>query len=215
MSKEIDITGQRFGRLVALKKTQCGHVSQDGKRMRAKWLCKCDCGNDVEVLSESLRSGHTKSCGCFYRDNVLSVNKTHGMTKTRIYRVWSSMKARCTNKNQISYKIYGGSGITVCDRWMNSFEDFFEDMHEGYRDDLTLDRIDYTKGYSPDNCRWATPEQQANNRSSNVFITRDGETKTIAEWCRFYGINISTVTNRRCLGWDEDRIFDPPRKKGN
>lgn len=211
--KEIDITGVRFGRLVAIKKTQKGSQKAGCKRTRAKWLCQCDCGKQTEVVAESLHSGNTKSCGCLSRENVRTVNKTHGMSKTRLYGIWHSMKMRCENENAQAYDSYGGRGVTVCERWSNSFEAFFNDMGSEYHEGLTLDRIDNDKGYYPENCRWVSMKTQCNNRRSSVSITRNGETKTIAEWCRHFGIKQSTVTNRRYMGWDEEKLFDPPHKK--
>ena len=148
----------KYGRLTKLKDT--------GKRKWREivWLCRCDCGNYVEVPTGSLQSGNTRSCGC-----LLS---THGHTRckqrSRTYYSWSSMKQRCANQNTPRYKDYGGRGIRVCNRWLK-FENFLEDMGEkpeGYR--ISIDRIDNDGNYEPNNCKWSTPKEQASNRRNNV-----------------------------------------------
>lgn len=128
------------------------------------WKCRCDCGNIIVVRAGALKNSHSKSCGCL--NSVLNnPNKiSHGMSRTRIYRAWSNMKVRCYKKRFIGYKDYGGRGIRVCDRWKDSFENFWEDMNVSYRDNLTLDRIDNDKGYSKENCKWATTKEQNNNK---------------------------------------------------
>lgn len=160
-SNRIDLTGQRFGRLTAI---EYSGRSSDGQ---AKWKCICDCGTIAFSSSGNLRSGRMKSCGCLRRENgvkhALSMTK-HGQYKSRLHRIWNTMKNRCQNPNVHNYESYGGRGITVCDEWQR-FEPFYEwAMSNGYRDHLTLDRKDNFAGYSPDNCRWATMKEQQNNK---------------------------------------------------
>ena len=156
MGKLIDLTGQRFGRLVVIERAE-------NKGEKVRWLCQCDCGNTVLVATNGLRNGGTKSCGCLHKE--LFTHKSHNGTKTRLYRIWCGMKNRCYNKKVKSYDKYGGSGITVCAEWLHDFGAFQEwALSHGYADNLSIDRIDNEKGYSSDNCRWATAVEQNNNR---------------------------------------------------
>lgn len=158
MNKIRNITGQRFGRLIALYDT--------GDRLHKSvvWLLKCDCGNTHKASMGNLRQGYVTSCGCLYKEINGSWQTTHGMHLSKTYRSWASMIQRCNNKNNSRYHRYGGRGITVCGSWLNSFENFLSDMGERPKG-MTLDRYPNNDGnYESSNCRWATPAQQANNR---------------------------------------------------
>lgn len=157
--KAIDLTGQRFGRLTIIERA--GGLS--GKS--AKWLCRCDCGNEKVTTRQKLIRGDVQSCGCLQREYMQNGNVIHGGYKTRLYSIWHHMKYRCNNPNAPKYPLYGGRGITVCDEWINSFPAFRDwALDNGYDDNLTLDRIDNNKGYNPNNCRWATSSDQNRNR---------------------------------------------------
>ncbi len=167
MQKLHDLTGQRFGRLTVVERAE-------NKGKPTVWLCKCDCGNEKIVRGSDLKNGHTQSCGCFHKEIVTNVlvstcNKdkdSHGKSRTRLYSIWRSMKARCLNENHKHFQNYGNRGITICEEWQNNFRAFYDwAMSNGYSDELTLDRKDNDKGYSPENCRWATwHEQRINQR---------------------------------------------------
>lgn len=168
----IDIRGQRFGRLVAEE-----FVRVDPKR-GVIWKCKCDCGNEIECPTKSLRSGHTKSCGCLKREEASNRKKKHGGTHTRLYNVWNGMRQRCNDPNHKSYKDYGGRGIKVCEEW-DDYENFRSwALENGYDanakfGDCTLDRIDVYGDYCPKNCRWVDQKTQAQNkrpRAKNIAV---------------------------------------------
>ena len=186
-----DLSGQKFGKLTAIK------VVDKTTRFESVWLCKCDCGNLTKVPCTRLKSGKTKSCGSYNVERLKNRSNCHGKTKTRVYTIWGKMKSRCTQKNSPAYKRYGGRGITVCDEWSKNFMNFYNwSMANGYQDNLTIDRIDNDKGYYPDNCRWVTMKEQQNNRSTNHFIEHNGEKLTIAQWAEKLNVYPSTIYDR-------------------
>ena len=197
MSKIRDLTGLRSGKLEVIKFMYVAN-------RQAWWLCKCDCGNISIVSNSNLTSGHTKSCGCWKMKVLHEKAVTHGKSKNRIYYIWSSMKQRCCNPKNQAYSNYGGRGITLCKEWFD-FKGFYEGAKtSGYRDNLSLDRIDNNGNYDPSNCRWATMKEQDNNKRSNVLITYEGETKTLIQW--------SECKKIRFLGWTvEDALSKPSR----
>ena len=171
----IDLTGQRFGRLVVVSRAE-------SKGNMTRWNCVCDCGNETVVYSNNLRRGYTQSCGCYRHEfelERLSKKKTHGEShgknKTRLYGIWSGMITRCFNEKSKRYEDYGGRGITVCDEWLNSFEAFRDwALSHGYSDELTIDRIDVNGNYCPENCKWATmAEQNKNKRAVNGYKVKE------------------------------------------
>lgn len=207
MSAKIDMTGRRIGRLTVI----C-EAGKQGKKIM--WLCKCDCGKDVIASGVNLRRGFYKSCGCYSADRLREMRTKHKMSNTRIYKEWAQMKGRCYCKGYIDFHLYGGRGISVCDEWKNDFESFKNwAFQNGYSDNLTLDRIDNDKGYSPDNCRWATVKEQANNRRSNHYVTYDGVTRTLAQWAELTGINYDCLKSRISkLNWPLEKAFTKPSR---
>lgn len=175
--KAIDLTGQRFGRLTVLERAE-------NKGAYVCWKCRCDCGIEKIIAGYCLKSGKTQSCGCLQIERTAEAHTTHGKYHTRLHGIWTDMKARCNNPNRKAYKDYGGRGITVCEEWHNSFETFYEwAMANGYSDDLTIDRIDNDKGYSPDNCRWATmADQNKNKRAGGHKLTKQQVENIRAEY---------------------------------
>lgn len=199
--KALDLTNKRFGALVAIKTTS------RNKRGERIWMCKCDCGKTTYVIAGSLASGNTKSCGCVGSRKIRQRNYRHGMAKTRIYNIWLRMRQRCSDDKCLEYNLYGGRGITVCNEWMD-FEQFHNwAISNGYKENLTIDRIDVNGNYEADNCRWATRLQQANNKSTNHVIEYNGESKTLAEWSRETGIGSSLIRWRLKQGWDLKDVF--------
>lgn len=180
--KFIDLTGQKYGRLTVIARAE-------NKGKQTMWLCRCECGKEKVVNGYYLKGGQIQSCGCYNREVCSKRSKTHGLNKTQLYRVWKSMKSRCINPNNYAYSIYGGEGKSVCTEWVHDFRAFYDwAMSHGYKKGLTIERIDGTKGYSPDNCKWATMKEQQNNRRNNHLITYNGKTQTIAQWADEIGV---------------------------
>ena len=202
MAKFIDLTNQKFGRLTVVS------YNSNNKRGKPTWNCLCECGNISVVYGEHLKSGHTQSCGCSRVEKVKERFTTHGHRKrgntSPTYYIWSAMIQRCTNPTDKRYMDYGGRGITVCDRWLNSFEHFLEDMGE-CPEGLSIDRIDNNGNYCKENCRWSTITEQAHNRRNNVQLTFNGETKLQEDWATGWHINSSVIcyhlSQGRSMGW--------------
>lgn len=197
-----DIEGKRYGRLTVM-----------GFAGGRYWFCECDCGNVVKIYNGSLSSGATTSCGCYNTELIIQRRFKHGATSGGIsptYRSWTKLKHRCFNRNNIGYQDYGGRGITVCDRWKDSFENFLEDMGER-PEGTSIDRIDNDGNYEPGNCRWATKKEQANNKRSNRYLTHDGKTLNLAQWSKKINISVSALYYRAFVKkWPTDDVLTVP-----
>lgn len=187
-----DKTGLVYGRLKV--------ISRDlTKTKLVFWICECSCGKTVSVSASAL-SQSTKSCGCLQREAAIRATKTHGLTGTREYRIYQGIKHRCYYENDDSYAWYGAKGIKMCPRWRQSFIFFYEDMGPAPSKKHTIDRIDSTKDYSPENCKWATYAEQQNNRSSNRYVELDGVKMTVAELAKRFNFPYMTILNRLNAG---------------
>lgn len=185
-----DLTGRRFNKLVAL------HRVENGKGDKSRWKCICDCGNETTVSGVNLKTGAVKSCGCLRHMK----HNTHHLSNTRLYRIWNAMKNRCYFKTHHAYSYYGARGITVCDEWKDSFESFYSwAISNGYSENLTIDRINNSEGYYPENCKWVTMEEQVNNRRSCIRITYNGETKNLMQWCKLLDLPYKLINQRMKL----------------
>lgn len=202
-----DLSGKRFGKLTAIK---IAGMTQNRKTM---WLCKCDCGNLCKVIRGHLLNGHTKSCGCIKTEKAKVMFTKHGKCNSKLYHVWASMKQRCCDSGCKSYKNYGGRGIKLCKEWLD-FQTFYDwAMLTGYRNGLTIDRIDNNGNYEPSNCRWVTVKVQNENKRSNIFITYKNQTKTLNEWSEDIGIPYKTLWNRvQTLRWNVYEALEKPSR---
>lgn len=208
-----DLSGYRVGRLVV---TDSEPLHKNG---RTYFECLCDCGNLKIVCRSHLFDNTTKSCGCLEKENremQCNLRIKHGMTNERLYYIWSSMKARCLRESTKSYKNYGGRGIKLFEPW-KEFENFKNwSLENGYKDDLTIDRIDVNGNYEPSNCKWSTHTEQARNKRNTVMISYKGQEKTIFEWSEITGISRDRIYDRLRKGWSvedalERRLYDKRR----
>lgn len=201
----IDLEGQTFGRLVVVS-----YVGRDS--LRTLWNCLCSCGNEKVISTIGLRHSRTQSCGCYHWERFHASHTTHGMCDTPTYHTWAAMIQRCTNPKTENYARYGGRGITVCESWLK-FDAFFADMGERPKG-KTLDRKDNDKGYSPENCRWATDHEQRRNTGRTRMITWSGKTQTAKEWAAELQIAYSTLISRLRMGWSVDEAFGVVSRDG-
>lgn len=192
--------GLRYGRLVVMERAE-------NYRGNARWKCKCDCGAHTTALGNDLQRGKMKSCGCW---NAVQ-HFTHGMSYTRLHGIWRTMRERCNNPKSRDYGNYGGRGIKVCARW-DDFKNFAADMGDrpiGH----SIDRIDNSRGYEPENCRWATTKQQLNNTRRNRVLSLDGREQTLSQWAEELNMDWFTLRERLRLGWSVERALTQPVKQ--
>ena len=206
MPKIYRLEGQRFGRWTVIE--QCG-VDHRGEKL---YRCQCDCGNVGVVRSSSLRDGRSSSCGCFANELTSKRSKTHGMTNTRLFNIWSGMRSRCYSTTDYHYKWYGARGITMCDEWKNDFQTFYNwAISSGYDDGLSIDRIDNNGNYEPSNCRWTTHAEQMRNQGRNIMLTYNGKTLCAMDWSRETGLSDATIRWRKNkLGWSDEKTLTTP-----
>ena len=195
----IDLTGGKYGRMTVIKRA--GNIGN-----HSVWLCICECGKHKEVRGHALTGSKTRSCGCLASEVTSRRSFKHGMCGTTEYYTWEGMVKRCRNMRNKDYYRYGGRGIGVCERWM-TFENFLYDMGKKPTRKHSIDRIDNDKGYSAENCRWATGTDQARNRRSNVIISHNGVSMTMIEWSERLGVRYQTMHARRKKGWAAPEIL--------
>ncbi len=214
-----------MGRFIDLKGHVYNHwkvISLAGKDKSGSsmWLCECDCENKTQriISGTSLRFGRSKSCGCTRGEKI----KTHGKSSKKnkneldkkIYKTWEGMKQRCFNENRKGYENYGGRGITICDEWLEDFINFYNwSMENGVDLELSIDRIDVNGNYEPANCRWITFTEQQNNKRDNHLLSYNGETKTIAEWERYFNFKKGVLRTEIHRGRTLEEILNKRNEK--
>lgn len=201
MKSQSDLSGLRFGRLhvvaIAAKHTW--------KSKTSEWVCSCDCGSTTQVQRGRLVRGETVSCGCYGKSKATK----HGLHRSPEYCAWEHMKQRCYNPNSKNYHLYGGRGIRVCAEWFRDFSIFYADMGPRPSPGYSIDRIDVNEHYKPENCRWATHEQQARNRRSSTLVEVEGKMVSLAEAAEITGISRKTLSTRICRGWTGEKLLSP------
>lgn len=215
LPKTMDLTGQRFGRLLVIKRNGT-------KGNKSTWLCKCDCGNSTLVTGSNLKAGTTKSCGCYRREYTSNTKGKHYQTKTRLYQIWCGIKERCFLNNTKTYEDYGGRGITICPEWLgeHGFENFAKWAYSsGYDErkngeECSIDRIDVNGNYEPSNCKWSNKKEQMNNMRKNFRVEYKGKVKTLAQWVEELNLPYHTVYSRiKRWGWTVEKAFETPIRR--
>lgn len=197
-----DLSKQRFGKLTVIQRAE-------GNYKRPYYFCKCDCGKTIILEGRKLSSGNTKSCGCLHKQQLIARNYKHGCRNTRLYAIWLNMKQRCSSSN-LRYKSWQGRGITVCSSWEKSFENFKAWAESnGYKENLTIDRINVNGNYEPSNCKWITKQEQQFNKTNTRYFEYKGQRKCLAEWAKLFAINKHTLYNRIYnLGWSIEKALN-------
>lgn len=214
MSRFIDLTNQKFGRLTVIKRVD--------QKTPIRWLCQCECGNFKEVYATHLRSGNTRSCGCLAREIAVKMGHQrdigkrsfkHGDFGTKLYGIWAGMKRRCYNRNTKYYADYGGRGIKVCEEWKEYINFKQWAVSAGYKEGLTIERINVDFDYSPDNCKWISIHEQNLNKRNSVRIEYQGKIYSIKEIAAITGLKERTIKGRYERGWTTEKLFDPTKHK--
>jgi hypothetical protein len=198
-----DLTGDKFGRYTVLEFSH-------RKGNNYYWKCRCDCGNERLVNAGGLNNGSSTSCGCYNHEVITK----HGLDGNKLYHVLNAMKNRCTSPKNKGYMNYGGRGITLCEEWMNDPDAFIRWANEnGYKDGLTIERVNVNGNYCPENCRWVDRKEQANNTRTNLFIEYNGETRTLSQWAEHIGIKMNTLYQRIVIaGWPIEKAMITPTR---
>lgn len=206
MAKKVDLTGQQFGRLTVVAR------SRQDKRGRWTWMCQCSCGQAKVVASIDLRQGNTKSCGCIHKERMSNLTRVHGLSAHPLYNTWKMMLRRCNDAKNPAFPDYGGRGISVCPAWSDPITGlirFSEDMGSRPSPKHSIERKDNDLGYSPENCTWATPQEQSANRRYCHLIEHNGRTQTLTAWAREIGISPSSMRERWTRGERGPRLLRP------
>ena len=203
----LDVAGLKFGRWAAI---EIDKSAQSVRRSATHWICRCECGQLGSVALHSLRSGGSKSCGC-RRDEMIAVGmgRKHGLARSKAYTALQNAIKRCTNPKSVGWSRYGGRGIKICQRWLDSPENFVNDMGNP-PPGMTLERVNLDGDYEPSNCIWATRTHQARNRRSNRLITFGGQTKCVAEWSEITGLPVYAIINRLNGKWSAEETLTLP-----
>jgi hypothetical protein len=212
MAEAKSLVGIRYDRLIVLERVFKEKI--EGKQNKIHWLCQCDCGKIVTVTGSNLNSNHTRSCGCITEENRPLYRKTHGLIHLPEYSVWAKIKERCYSPKVKSYKYYGGKGVIVCQRWLDSFEQFYADMGSRPSPQHSIERDDVNGNYEPNNCRWATAQEQARNRTSSVKLDYCGKQVLLIELGEKYNIPYNTLYRRIFIAkWSVEKSLTTPIKK--
>ena len=208
MGKRKNLKGKVFGRLTVLS------FSHTNKNRHSIWDCECCCGNRVKVLTGKLTTGQTKSCGCLQKERASDANSTHRLRHHALYVVWANIKARCLNENSPAFQYYGGRGITLFDPWINNFKLFFDwALENGYKDGLTIERINNDDGYSPSNCTFIPQSEQCNNKRSTRYLTFNGVKMPLYKWAANVNLSAKCLAARLKYGWSVEKALTTQKLK--
>lgn len=211
MPRKIETIGKVFHRLTVI-----AEMPKTAGRRRV--ICNCECGKQINLDPRSLFGGHSKSCGCLQKETLRDIcaqRRTHGQSRSKEYNTWIHIKKRCTNRNSSKYPIYGGRGIKICDRWLDSFENFFKDMGKAPSSAHSIDRIDSNGNYEPSNCRWATIREQNLNKRNHRIVIYQKESMPLSEACRLAGVNYGSALYRINAGKHWQSLPQPPEEEND
>lgn len=208
------VVGQEIGNCIYLGDDFTIKDKSGQSRRHATFQCKC--GRIFKSNVNNIKYGKTISCGCMRKERIINMSLTHGLSYSTERSIWNEMRQRCKNKNNERYNDYGGRGIKVCEEWDNDFMVFYTDMGERPSKKHSIERIDNNKGYSKENCKWATKKEQANNRRTNLIIEYKGESRTLTQWCDILNLDYNLMKNRiKRDGWTIEEAFTIPKERDN